>query len=468
MTVADLSAARAFVLAQDISAVYPDPAAFKVKVDAATTTAQREAAGVSTFAGYRAALKRFMNTLDDEHAGVAFAIGQTRLFWPGFVMRRLGGRYVVAASIRPEVRDGAVITACDGRPADVLVAQTAIYEGGHPGLESTKASGALAALIDSANPFLTRPTTCTIEGRSVTLRWERIYYADYARQVLPLAGTPDLTTAVTRLPDGIAWVRLGDFDPETPAQIKAFRRLVSAAPSLRNARAIVLDVRQNGGGPYDWMMAFLNSLYGQAYADNYARARLVIHPVYRATPEVLAMFRQSDAQDVANGAPQDSQTDNGATRGVADSLAAGRPYFRAASKPLPPQSASAPPSPVKGPVFVLTDFGCGSVCIGFVDELKRFPGVLQIGSDTFVDNRTGTPMTQLLPSGAASIYVPVMTRDGRDRGDNVPQHPSIVFSGDTSDTKAVQRWVRDTVLAISPATAAATNPAASPTASAPS
>ena len=139
MTFTDLAAAKAMIESEDINGVYPAPSSFAQKVDTAFANAQHEASEVSTFAGYRATLKHFMNSLDDEHAGVAFAIGQTRLFWPGFVIRRLGGRYLTAASTIADVPDGRDVSACDGEPIDQLVKRTAKYEGGHPGLESTKA-----------------------------------------------------------------------------------------------------------------------------------------------------------------------------------------------------------------------------------------------------------------------------------------------------------------------------------------
>ena len=39
---------------------------------------------------------------------------------------------------------------------------------------------------------------------------------------------------------------------------------------------------------------------------------------------------------------------------------------------------------------MLTDYGCGSACISFVDEMLQFPGVRQIGLETFVDMRSAS------------------------------------------------------------------------------
>ena len=441
----DLEAAREIVQQNDINAVYPDPVGFAAELDAATITARQEATSVSDFAGYRATLKHFLNSLDDEYVGISFAISQPRLFWPGFVIEYVGNHYIVAASTRLDVHNGQSITACDGTPMDTWVDRVSTYEGGHHGLESTKSLTAPLVLVDQANPFLTRPAVCTIDGKSFTLDWKRIFYEDYLSRVSPLLGEVDKSLSITALSRDVAWVRLGNFAPATPSEAAAFREVLAKAASVRDKAVIILDVRQNRGGPYDWMVAFLRSLYGQQYADHFATARLTIRPVYRASPEIVRLYRASDESNVALGSPSDKQADGDGTRGVADALAHGLPYYQA---PLAREQHSDLPAinPVRAKVFVLTDYGCASVCIGFVDELKRFPGVKQIGTETFVDSRSGTPLTLPLPSGDASVYVPTMTRDGRLRDDNVPQRPDILFKGDIHDDSAVKQWILVTLI----------------------
>lgn len=93
----------------------------------------------------------------------------------------------------------------------------------------------------------------------------------------------------------------------------------------------------------------------------------------------------------------------------------------------------------------MTDYGCASACIGFVDELKLFPGVEQIGLPTRVDSRSGTSVEVGLPSGFATAYIAAMTRRGRERDDNVAQIPSLRFTGDIRDDMAVEQWVIDEV-----------------------
>ena len=97
-------------------------------------------------------------------------------------------------------------------------------------------------------------------------------------------------------------------------------------------------------------------------------------------------------------------------------------------------------------MFVLTDHGCGSACLSFVDEMLQFPGVRQIGRDTWVDRRSGSSLPHSLPSGIGTVLVPSMVRENRERGENVPRVPVVKFSGDLSDTSAAQRWVLNELL----------------------
>jgi hypothetical protein len=107
----------------------------------------------------------------------------------------------------------------------------------------------------------------------------------------------------------------------------------------------------------------------------------------------------------------------------------------------------APPNPVSAQVLVLTDHGCASACIGFVDELEQFPGVRQIGLSTAVDSRSGTAVEIGLPSGKANAMIAAMTRDGRLREDNEPQLPFVRFTGDIRDDEAVEAWVLQEIVA---------------------
>lgn len=431
-----------------ILAVYPDPAAFAAVMAKARAQADRDLAQVSSFEGYRQTMLHFFSTFNDAHAYVSIKLAATGYQWPGFQAVYRGGRFVVAGS-DGSVADGAQITACDGSPMTAWSARLAPYENVIPGVQSTYARIAPLLFRDGASPFLQRPKQCTIDGRSVDLQWKPIPYTDWMR--IRTAVKPPLGKDVTIAPFGAdgAWVRLGNFSPDNRRQSDQFYALYAAAPSLRDKAVIVFDVRGNGGGPYEWFMGVLRSLYGNDYANYYARERLKIFEAYRILDDQASTpSHEPDDADAPAEPPIDGIAFDADDRLFNAAKARGEQVLHApVNHQRVPKPKRPPANPVRARVIVLTDYDCASACVAFVDELKQFPGVQQVGTETFVDSRTGSPISAPLPSGNGVIGVPYMTRDGRPRGDNQPQIPSLVFDGDIADTAAVQAWLRSHVLA---------------------
>jgi len=432
---------------QSITAIYPDQQAFTAQLAAARRVFDADALRVNSYAGYRHALGRFVGSLQDLHLRVNFSLAPATYQWPGFQLVYRGGRYL-AQSSQPHPLAGQEATHCDGKPLADWVSQVATYEQIIPGLESTGNWAGPLVLRDGGSPFIPRPRSCTIGGRDVVLDWQPVAASKFVADRNAATVFRDLVAAVTPFGADGAWVRLGYFVPQTQAEGKAFNELIAGAPALRDKSVIVLDVRGNGGGPYEWFMGFLRALYGKDYADAHARSRLGIAHVYRTTPEILAFFKSyTDAEIDALVPPADGTPFDPDNAKYQRALESGQTIFvtpkNARAVPLP---KGTPVNPVKARVLVLTDYNCGSACIVFVDELKRFPGVEQIGVETGIDSRTGSSFAAPLPSGNGSILAPVVTRDGRERGDNVPQRPDRVFTGNIVDTEAVKAWIRDEVL----------------------
>ncbi|WP_161556457.1 MULTISPECIES: S41 family peptidase [Xanthomonas] len=434
---------------QSILAVYPDPAAFEATMAKARQQADADIQHVTNFEGYRQTLAHFFSTFNDAHAYVWMQLQAKTYQWPGFLARYQGGRFLVAGS-DGSVANGSEITACDGQPMRQWSERIALYE--HmipeniiPGLESTHARTAPIMFRYRKSPFLKRPEHCTIDGRSVVLDWKSLPQSDLTK--LMSAIKPDLGTDVAVTPFGAngAWVRLGNFSPANRQQSDQFQALYRTAPSLRDKSVIVLDVRGNEGGPYEWFMGVLRALYGNDYTNYYARERLKISAVYRLTKQSVDTSTFSPASpgpDAPAAAPPDGITYDEDNKLSLAAMARGDQLLHApANAERIAKPKRRPINPVHARVLVLTDYDCGSACIGFVDELKQFPGVLQVGTETFVDARTGSPMTAMLPSGNGGIAMPYMTRDGRPRNDNVPQKPDIAFTGNIDDTAAVQAWL---------------------------
>lgn len=432
---------------QSITAVYPDKQAFTAQLAAARRVFDAESTRVSSYAGYRHALSRFVGSLQDLHLRVNFSLLPATYQWPGFQLVYRGGRYL-AVSSQGSAHSGQEVTHCDGRPLAEWANQVAAYEQIIPGLESTGNWAGPLVLRDSGSPFIPRPRSCTIGGRDVVLDWQPVAASRFAADRRAATVFNDRVAAVAPFGADGAWVRMGFFAPQTQAEGQAFKRLIAEAPALRDKSVIVLDVRGNGGGSYEWFMGFLRALYGEDYANLHARSRLGIAHVYRTTPEILAYFRSDRAAEIdALVPPVDGTPFDPDYAKYQRALESGEMVFvtpkNARAVPLPAGSLV---NPVKARVLLLTDYNCASACIVFVDELKRFPGVEQIGVETGIDSRTGTGFGAPLPSGNGVIEVPVVTRDGRERGDNIPHRPDRVFAGNITDTAAVQAWIREEVL----------------------
>lgn len=427
-----------------IRAVYPDPAAWHRNLTSRLAVSRKEASAVRDEAGYRAVLQHFAAAFHDAHVYVRFEGPEPPARWPGFFARFGGGAIRVAGSREPGVGDGMEIASCDGRPVAEWIGTVSRFEVGLPvALETTRMQAALRLFVDRGSPLRGRPSRCVIGGRDVLLRWRSAPLAEIGPIMSRLRGRREAVVSTRTVGADVAWVTLGSFSPDTPPMVEAFRQAMADAPSLRGKRFVVLDVRGNGGGPYNWFMGYLRALYGSDYADYYATARLRIRGVYRLSAATRAADAAEASQDGSMRMPPDppfevNEAGDAILRGRA--TAAHAPYFRVAAIPVV-RSPVPPPNPVRAKVYVLTDYGCASACIGFVDELKLFPGVVQIGLPTYVDSRTGTALPTSLPSRAGRFFVATMARDGRVRGDNEAQVPALCFDGDISDDAAVERWV---------------------------
>ena len=442
----------------------------------ATRAAEVDVTRVRDAAGYQSVLKHFVSAFDDAHVRVRFLKDRPRnQEWPGFIVRFMAGQFAIVESERPDVKLGSAVTGCDAKPIDQVLAEIMPYEQvrRHLELESTRAALARALFVDDRSSLRPRPTTCRIGGKQVALNWRpiaNVRLAELERAHGPYRNTE---TSIENWGSNAAWVRMPTMGPSGDAA-RQFARIIEQAPSIRNKDAIVIDVRGNGGGSYNWFMGFLDSLYGPAYSDYYAHARLEIVNVMSGAGGGRAAGSGRGGREVAPvGAPTMGRGDAG--RGNAVQIGAGADAsprapmdrrlegggMKTTSRPggnaspltiLEPSGGAAPPSglapqsPVHARVFLLTDNGCASACISFVDEMQRFPDVLRIGRETYVDSREGSPNNFDLPSGEASISVPAMMRENRARGNNFAWKPDVLFDGDIGDTQAIRTWITNVLM----------------------
>jgi hypothetical protein len=415
--------------------------------------AERDVSRVRDAASYQSVLNRFVSTFDDAHVRARFkATRSLPQEWAGFLVRYVGGQFKVVESDRRDVRIGAVVTGCDRKPMDQVLSEALPYEQvrRHLELESTRSAMARVLFVNAVGSLRPRLSNCRIDGYDVTLNWQPIAADRLAKLNAAHASYSNPDVSISSFGKKGAWVRMSTFGPNGESA-RQFAKIIEQAPTLRDNDIIVFDVRGNGGGSYNWFMGFLDALYGEAYADYYARARLQFANVMsgdigggggRGTGRGSGAAPSASTRTDAPRTPPD--------RGLGDLSARTTPRagangatLRVIAAPDPKSAPTGPPppNPVHAKVFVLTDNGCASACISFVDEVRRFPGVLQVGRDTYVDSRPGSPMNFPLPSGEATISVPSMVREIRERGDNFAWQPDIYFDGDIANTDAVREWI---------------------------
>jgi hypothetical protein len=422
---------------------YPD---FDGTLAAAMTRARAEAVSAQSPLDYQFVIRHFLASFDDPHISVDFNTSAASLRWPGFLAVYRGHQYRVAGSEVAEIKDGAVIDGCDGGTGDDLIKRVAAISRGGAYDESEKTRYAISALTFEGNHYQKPPKTCRIDGKDVSLVWREINANSLLSKQTPYRPYRDEDFSIRPFGSAGAWVRLSFFEPEG-AKAKAFSQVIAEAPTLREKSIVVIDLRGNGGGPYEWFMGFLRSLYGKTFTDYYARERLKIQGVYLDIPEV-----KSDAGEQHNRIPipddekepidpllqasEDKLTDYAARNGQhvqkSERIAA---EFR--EEPIGPP----PPDPVQGTVVVLTDYGSASAVNSFLDEVKHFPNVVQVGTEPMPDRRSGSPVRYPLPSGSGDVLLPYMTRDYRTRDDNREYVPAFRYDGDMRDTAALQNWI---------------------------
>ena len=90
-------------------------------------------------------------------------------------------------------------------------------------------------------------------------------------------------------------------------------------------------------------------------------------------------------------------------------------------------------------VFVLTDGGCMSSCIMFVQQVKRM-GAVQVGDPTNRNTRYGEEwISQPLPSRIATLYVPSAIFDWRSR--ELSSLPSLPWNGSAVDEAGLRTMI---------------------------
>jgi C-terminal processing protease CtpA/Prc len=171
-------------------------------------------------------------------------------------------------------------------------------------------------------------------------------------------------------------VRLRSFDKSDAQALDAF---VASAPKLRDARALVVDVRANGGGDDSFATSWFVKL---------TRGHLSYPTIDRLDSEVTLQGDVNMATcelargDGDPGGRSFAETFLGESRATLDRARRehGKP-FRAWSRRAMGDDGAAP-KPFRAPLVALVDNGCASSCESFVQYVPQLERGLVVGENT--------------------------------------------------------------------------------------
>lgn len=434
--------------------VDPENPGFTAHLEAGLALALDRARTADSYETWYFALQDYAASFNDGHLALKDWAGMGHVWtahWPGFLTGLRTGpdgeRHEVVFSRDPAAPpEGAVLVGCDGRPAGALAAEVIGRGAGRWSLPSRRAIYAATLFVDQHNPWVRRAEQCEFrvgtETRPYRLTWREL--PDAVRdEGFAAARSPRFTAPIELRPwSGGQWIGLGGFngDPASAdgVALTALQAAVEArADEIREAPAVVFDLRGNGGGSSAWINALATTLWGEAEVT--ARSPEAEAVDWRTSEKNLATIEEYKVLMGSN--PEVLAWLTTVADGLRAARAEGRPLWRnAEAAEETPAAPPAGPSPMKARTWVLTDSGCASACLDAVDLLKAL-GATQVGQETSGDTAYMEVRDEPLPGGRVVARVPMKVYRGRPRGDNETHVPVHAWTGALADTAGIEAWL---------------------------
>jgi hypothetical protein len=412
------------------------------------------AASIDTADEYVYAMQKFIGGFRDGHLGISFDVDRGPARWPGFFTTWRNGELVVHsvdAAIGSELAENDRLRSCDGQTAEQLLRRRVFDFQFDPMLPANWVPAAARALVDLGNPFVDVPKQCIFVRKehefALDLEWRELSWDDRGDDYAAARGRTRPEVGLYVPETGVYWLQASTFGPnetQVTAYHDAFRQL---RESRTDAQLVVLDLRGNNGGSSVWADLFAEALWDQSPDDekdtgyvewrvsegNVAYWKTVpsivrrqfgdSHSAVRWSNHVLRHLEASleDGQDLWRETPVDVKQESG------DSASAENPG------PSTPRYS--------GTVVVLTDTTCGSACLDAMSLLTKVPEVVHVGSVTAADTQYMEARSVTLPSGLATLIIPIKVYRGRERPDGGYYTPAIRFEGLHWTDEALRTWV---------------------------
>lgn len=417
--------------------------------------ARRRVRRVSDQPSYFYALAAYTNGFQDPHLNLQSAVPITTARWPGFVTTARGEDTIVASGAEdsgPAI--GARLVSCDGQSPTRLRERIVFPFTLNPQIARDRRVAHSRLFLDRGNIFAPPPRRCVFEQDGVrntlNLTWRDIpddFWTQYEAATTGAGAQFGISTPE----EGLTWIGVPTLAGEAGAQLRALiDEIKTDAAEMRAGRAIVIDVRGNGGGNSEWGAEIARAIWGDEVinaipdpdpnnATDWRVSQRNLDYISSFAPELIAQFGEDS--EIAGWVRQVQQ-------GLSESLASGAPMWRARSEgqtgPAPqgggytlrrPQGAS----PIPARVFLLSNGTCASACLDFADIALHIPGVQLIGMDTGGDGLLMEVRSQTLPSGLSRVVLPLKVYRGRARGALEAYQADVVYDG-VWDDLAVRAW----------------------------
>ena len=414
------------------------------------------AESIDTADEYVYAMLKFVSGFRDGHLNIRFDVDRgTAARWPGFFTTWRNGAVVVHTvdtAIVSELAEGDQLRSCDGQAAEKLVRQRVFDFQFDPALPANWVPAAARAFVDFGNPFVGVPKHCVFvrENREIALdlEWREVSWDDRRDDYTAARGRTRPEVGLYVPESGVYWLQASTFGPNE-AQVAIYK---DAFRQLREARAtaklVVLDLRGNDGGSSMWAELFAESLWDKLPDDDEDDSKFVewrvsegniaywetvpsilrkqfgdSHFSYRWSQHVLRHLAASlkDGQALWRETPVEGEQDSNNSSTIENSTPATPRYG--------------------GTVIVLTDTTCGSACLDAMSLLTEVPEVVHVGNVTSADTQYMEARPEQLPSGLATLVIPIKVYRGRVRPDGGYFTPAFRFEDLHWTDKALRTWI---------------------------
>lgn len=456
----DLETARALLQSQTPIPFDTENPAYPQWLEVGYDEARTRAATVTDQAGAFYTVSAYLNGFNDPHIDLNPTAELPPAKWPGFIVSAKGDHAVVVHS-DPDGRlsfpVGTEILACDGQSLPALAAARVFPFVLNPRLPADRRRAITRLFLDRGIPFAPAPARCTVrEGettREETLAWRALPAPDTAFwQAYTNAGTgPAAEWGVSEPAAGVIWVGVPSFNPgqDSAPKLQALvEDLKSRGDALRNARAIVIDTRGNGGGSTHWANAVAEAIFTEPVLRR-ALARVPDRRTavdWRPSPENVAYWHQTREELKDQLSTSDRMQLASLIDGLEDAVAEGKTIWRMGPTRVDPSGGLTQlrprdqPAPFKARVLMLSNGSCMSACLDFADRVLMVPGVQLVGSATGGDGPYMEVRTEALPSDLAQITFPQKVYRGMGRG-MLEHYPADIAYDGAWDDASVRAWV---------------------------